>query len=226
MERGSTLLLTGHSAGAAIASLLYAHVTTTEVSGLARVVGMFECLHCIVFGAPPISIAPLQESRLPVSKPKHSLFLSLINEGDPITRADIGYLTYKYPWLAPIQYRLFLEREPVFDNSVDQGSGIIAKSSIRHFVNSGTLFSMRADDTDAKAIRIRRIDNHDLDGAAILTWREHGIRVYRDRIASLLAGRNTGKTIVHEAGPSYPTRMKNQYTEDIVPNEWITYLFS
>jgi hypothetical protein len=226
MERGSTLLFTGHSAGAAIASLLYAHITTTKVSPLAKVAEMFECLHCIVFGAPPISIAPLQESRLPVSKPKHSLFLSLINEGDPITRADIGYLTHKYRWLAPIPSRLFFEREPCFDDRVGQGSDIIAKSPIRHFVNSGTLFSMQSDVTDVKTISIRRIHNHDLDGAAILTWSEHGIKVYRERIASILAKSNKFKTKVNEVGPSFTMPKEDPYMEEIVPNEWITYLFS
>jgi hypothetical protein len=218
MDRGSTLLLTGHSAGAAIASLLYAHMTTANGSPLVNVAAMFQCLKCIVFGAPPISIAPLQESRLPDFKPKHSLFLSLINEGDPITRADIGYLTHKYRWLAPIHTRLFFAAEPCFDDRVDRSSRTTAKSTIRQFVNSGTLFSLRADTTDVKGISIRRIHNDDLDGTATLTWNEHGIKIYKERVASMLG--------IYKGEKPSTTPVRGPYMEEIVPNEWITYMFS
>ena len=50
----------------------------------------FKRVHCITFGTPPISLLPLQkptEHRL-----RNSLFISFINEGDPVPRADKAYV--------------------------------------------------------------------------------------------------------------------------------------
>ncbi|KAF2270183.1 alpha/beta-hydrolase [Lojkania enalia] len=82
-----SLLITGHSAGGAVAALLYAHMLSSNVkSDLTYLTGFFKRVHCITFGAPPISLLPLQ-------KPNHrrhmkSLFFAFINEGDPVPRAD------------------------------------------------------------------------------------------------------------------------------------------
>ncbi|KAJ5826415.1 hypothetical protein N7474_003553 [Penicillium riverlandense] len=90
-----SLLITGHSAGGAVASLLYLHILSESPmvqSDLTHLRGCFRSIHCVTFGAPPISIRPLQQplsSGFPRSK---SLFLSFINEGDPVTRADKAYI--------------------------------------------------------------------------------------------------------------------------------------
>jgi hypothetical protein len=87
----SSLLITGHSAGGAVASLLYSHMLSTAVeSDLTYLTGCFKRVHCVTFGAPPVSLLPLQ-------KPKRmhgdkSIFLAIANEGDPIVRADREYL--------------------------------------------------------------------------------------------------------------------------------------
>jgi hypothetical protein len=84
-----SLLITGHSAGGAVASLLYMHMLATTVeSELSILTGCFKRVHCITFGAPPVSFLPLQKPR----RADKSLFLSFINEGDPIARADIPYM--------------------------------------------------------------------------------------------------------------------------------------
>ncbi|KAF9728516.1 lipase class 3 [Paraphaeosphaeria minitans] len=80
VERGSTLLFTGHSAGAAIASLLFAHLKSTKTSPLAETAAGFDAIHCIVFGAPPISTTPLPVHGDERSNHQGSLFLSLIND--------------------------------------------------------------------------------------------------------------------------------------------------
>lgn len=50
----------------------------------------FERIHCITFGTPPISLLPLTK---PVTRRYHkSLFLSFVNEGDPVPRADKAYV--------------------------------------------------------------------------------------------------------------------------------------
>jgi hypothetical protein len=88
-----SLLITGHSAGGAVAALLYMHMlsssreTETELNILA---GCFKRIHCVTFGAPPVSLLPLQKPAR--SELKKSLFLSFINEGDPVTRADKPYV--------------------------------------------------------------------------------------------------------------------------------------
>ncbi|KAH0556117.1 hypothetical protein GP486_005945 [Trichoglossum hirsutum] len=86
-----SLLITGHSAGGAVASLLYAHMVARDVeSEMSYLTGCFKRVHCVTFGAPPISRLPLQKPAVPQSK--RSLFLSFINEGDPVPRADKAYV--------------------------------------------------------------------------------------------------------------------------------------
>ncbi|KAL0466144.1 hypothetical protein QR685DRAFT_575741 [Neurospora intermedia] len=92
-----SLLITGHSAGGAVAALLYSHIlsTTKEAqSELTAVAGCFKRVHCVTFGTPPISIIPLKKPEDFERRPelKKSLFLSFINEGDPVARADKAYV--------------------------------------------------------------------------------------------------------------------------------------
>ena len=87
-----SLLMTGHSAGGAVASLLYAHMLAQEVqSELNLLTGCFKRIHCLTFGTPPISLLPL--SKPPILRHKKSLFISFINEGDPVPRADKAYVS-------------------------------------------------------------------------------------------------------------------------------------
>jgi hypothetical protein len=82
-----SLLITGHSAGGAVAALLYAHMMSTKIeSELSYLTGFFKRVHCITFGAPPISLRALQKP----SDVRHrkSLFFAFVNEGDPVPRAD------------------------------------------------------------------------------------------------------------------------------------------
>lgn len=88
-----SLLITGHSAGGAIASLLYSHMLSTSKeaeSELNILTGCFKRIHCINFGAPPVSLLPLKRPSNPALR--KSIFLSFVNEGDPVTRADKTYV--------------------------------------------------------------------------------------------------------------------------------------
>ncbi|TVY30155.1 hypothetical protein LHYA1_G001137 [Lachnellula hyalina] len=88
-----SLLITGHSAGGAVASLLYCHMlsTTPETeSELNILTGCFKRIHCVSFGAPPISLLPLTKPQTPLQK--KSIFMSFVNEGDPVARADKAYV--------------------------------------------------------------------------------------------------------------------------------------
>ncbi|KAK8253294.1 Alpha/Beta hydrolase protein [Phyllosticta capitalensis] len=83
-----SLLITGHSAGGAVAALLYAHMLSATVrSELTALHDCFKRVHCVTFGAPPISLIPLQKPA-PPSRHHKSLFYSFVNEGDLVSRAD------------------------------------------------------------------------------------------------------------------------------------------
>ncbi|CAK7229324.1 hypothetical protein SCUCBS95973_007182 [Sporothrix curviconia] len=88
-----SLLITGHSAGGAVASLLYAHMMAASAdaaSELNLLTGCFRRVHCITFGTPPVSLLPLQR---PEGKAfAKSMFYSFVNEGDPVARADRAYV--------------------------------------------------------------------------------------------------------------------------------------
>ncbi|KAJ4152775.1 hypothetical protein LMH87_009295 [Akanthomyces muscarius] len=91
-----SLLITGHSAGGAIAALLYMHMLATAPgtgSELNLLAGCFKRIHCVTFGAPPVSLLPLQKPA--AGNPRRlrkCLFLAFVNEGDPVVRADKAYV--------------------------------------------------------------------------------------------------------------------------------------
>jgi hypothetical protein len=88
-----SLLITGHSAGGAVAALLYSHMLSTSPeakSKLSKLTSFFKRIHCVTFGAPPVSLLPLEKPNNPALR--KSLFFSFVNEGDPVTRADKPYV--------------------------------------------------------------------------------------------------------------------------------------
>ena len=88
-----SLLITGHSAGGSVASLLYSHMlATTVTSELTLLTNYFKRVHCITFGAPPVSLLPLQKPNNADPRLRKCLFHSFINEGDPVVRADKAYV--------------------------------------------------------------------------------------------------------------------------------------
>lgn len=88
-----SLLITGHSAGGAVAALLYSHMHSSSSraqSELRVLAGAFKRIHCITFGSPPVSLLPLTKpGTLSLRK---SVFMAFINEGDPVARADKAYV--------------------------------------------------------------------------------------------------------------------------------------
>ena len=52
--------------------------------------GYFKRIHCITFGAPPVSLLPLAKPER--RELRKSLFLGFVNEGDPVARADKAYV--------------------------------------------------------------------------------------------------------------------------------------
>lgn len=87
---GCSLLITGHSAGGAVASLLYAHMLSRTVhSELSNLTDCFKRVHCVTFGAPPVSLLPLQKPDNADSRLRKCLFHSIMNEGDPVVRSTL-----------------------------------------------------------------------------------------------------------------------------------------
>jgi Lipase (class 3) len=88
-----SLIITGHSAGGAIASLLFSHMLSTVTKSELNILTVkFKRVHCVTFGAPPVSILPLSKPAGQERKLEKYQFLSFINEGDPVTRADRAYV--------------------------------------------------------------------------------------------------------------------------------------
>lgn len=88
-----SLIMTGHSAGGAVASLLFCHMLSDYVrSELTHLRGFFKRVHCVTFGAPPLSLHPLQLPQWNHLSPHRSMFFAFINEGDPVPRAEKAYI--------------------------------------------------------------------------------------------------------------------------------------
>jgi hypothetical protein len=88
-----SLVITGHSAGGAVASLLFSHMLShTTKSELNILTGCFKRVHCVTFGAPPVSLLPLSKPAGQERKLRKNMFLSFVNEGDPVIRADKTYI--------------------------------------------------------------------------------------------------------------------------------------
>jgi hypothetical protein len=88
-----SLLITGHSAGGAVAALLYSHMLSETVrSELNILTGCFKRIHMVSFGAPPVSLVPLSKPPNSERRLRKSLFLSFVNEGDPVPRIEKAYV--------------------------------------------------------------------------------------------------------------------------------------
>jgi hypothetical protein len=62
-------------------------------SELSSLTSCFRRVHCVTFGAPPVSLLPLQKPEgARAVELRKSIFLSFVNEGDPVARADKAYV--------------------------------------------------------------------------------------------------------------------------------------
>jgi hypothetical protein len=129
-----SLLITGHSAGGAIAALLYAHMMSTTVdSELNYLTSFFKRVHCVTFGAPPVSLLPLQKST--DSRHRKSLFFSFINEGDPVARADKEVLLSLLKlYAAPVPKKGEMKSWSLPDNTLSLAGRVIVLRTRRGIV--------------------------------------------------------------------------------------------
>ena len=195
-ENKSTLLFTGHSAGAATASLLYAQALSAAPSRLATAAKDFTDVHCILFGCPPVTVHPLQHHTREDDRLTRSLFLSFLNEGDPIIKADPKYVLAKLRWPMSIPAGVCSPREDWKGKDAVPVTSRATKASNRLFVNSGRVFMLALDIKSPCGTLIKEVDNDQLDKESAMSWHEHRISVYRTRVKSCEASSGDASTNV------------------------------
>ncbi|KAL8895270.1 MAG: hypothetical protein Q9192_003743 [Flavoplaca navasiana] len=84
-EDVSSILFAGHSAGGAVAQVLYAMSMSPDMI-LSKEILDFHSIHCITFGTPPVTSVPLHQWPGDTKRPGN--FLSIVNEGDPVPQAQ------------------------------------------------------------------------------------------------------------------------------------------
>jgi hypothetical protein len=173
MKTGTTVLFTGHSAGGAIASLLYAHLGADTTSLLKEALTKASTVHCIVFGTPPVSLKPLERYRKRSCDEGSSLFLSLINEGDPIVKADREYLVSKCHWR---------NLRPWRPAKAHKSAAVVATASPirRRLKNSGTVIFLRR---GTRLPKVCEVDNEALEKSVPLSYSAHRISAYKKQLA-------------------------------------------
>ncbi|KAF2848324.1 hypothetical protein T440DRAFT_480930 [Plenodomus tracheiphilus IPT5] len=148
----------------------------------------FSKCHCILFGCPPISVHPLQHHTREDERSSNSLFLSFLNDGDPIIKADAGYLVRRLGWPISTPSDACSSGADCQGKETAPVTGLAVKPSTRLFVHSGSTFLLALDVDSPLATIIKEVSNEELDEEAAMSWRVHGISVYRARIESCQAG--------------------------------------
>lgn len=213
-----SLLITGHSAGGAVAALLYSHmlaVSRQAESELNILAGCFKRIHCVTFGTPPVSLLPLGKPDRP--NLRKSLFLSFINEGDPVVRADKAYVRSLLELLAspppllpsPPSKPAKSSRKsskPSSRSSSKPPARPLWKVPPSTLSNAGRLIVLRSGDPKARIKDRKTVDERLHEGVSAVTcldeqlrgviWGDpvcHLMSLYAGRVEVLAVGEVTGK---------------------------------
>jgi hypothetical protein len=142
------LVFTGHSAGGAIVSMLYAHMLKPSTpNSFTPLMDRFATCHCITFSAPPITSPPL------VPFFERSTFISFVNESDPIPHCDREYVNSLLRlWVSPmpkqeVQWPL---PQPVLENA-----GAVVGIPKSRDAEGGTIFVMVGEEVRQDGLRTR-----------------------------------------------------------------------
>lgn len=202
----SSLLFTGHSAGGAVASLLYAHMLATKVeSDLTNIAGIFKRIHCVTFGTPPLSLLPLQTPS--GRKYERDMFLSFVNEGDLVARADKPYvrsLLQLYAAPAPSIVNRPRLREKVSRQKMRADDVSIPTSRLVQpwpvpdatLSNAGRMVLLREKPSDRKHVEATQVTDGQLRNVMFGDPAMHPMLLYKKRIDELafaaVSGRDAG----------------------------------
>ncbi|KAF4344391.1 lipase class 3 [Fusarium beomiforme] len=178
-----SLLITGHSAGGAIAALLYSHMvaeTNTARSELNVLTSSFKRIHCVTFGAPPVSLLPL--TKPDAHSLRKSIFLSFVNEGDPVVRADKAY----------VKSLLDLLASPPPSQRKDQkkpGKKPTWKVPPCTLSNAGRIVVLRSGDLDAKPKDRKTVRERLDEGVVAVTCSDERLRsvIWGDPVCHLMS---------------------------------------
>lgn len=197
-----SLLITGHSAGGAVAALLYSHMlaeTDSARSELNVLTNCFKRVHCITFGAPPVSLLPLTKPDRPHLR--KSLFLALVNEGDPVVRADKAYVRSLLELLAsppPIIPRKHNKDKRSRSKTKGTKSRSRSSSNVRRpewkvppatLSTAGRLIVLRSGDPKAKPKERKTVHERINEGVRAVTCDEEQLRgvIWGDPVCHLMS---------------------------------------
>ena len=175
--RPHTLLITGHSAGGAIASLLYTHMRSTRSSSpLVELASGFRRVHCITFGTPRVSLRPLQKPSHPACE--KDMFVSFINEGDIVPRVD----SWKYvlPLLHHARRAAKRRGHLRFANTMES-----LQTPQPILCVPGCPVLLRQKVSSKTKIEATRVSDRDLSMVSFLQIKEHFMELYSWRINQL-----------------------------------------
>jgi hypothetical protein len=198
-----SLILTGHSAGGAVASLLYMHMMATSVATeLNHLTGFFKRVHCVTFGTPPVSLLPLQNP--PGPRRDRNVFLHFANEGDLVVRADRSYLTtivriVAGPAPAPRRgnvLRKHLAARPMVEGGGGGGGRPLVTWEVppATLSNAGRMILLREKPgCRRRAIEAVQVTDEDLRGVVFGDPEMHQMELYKRRIDELAVAAVTGQ---------------------------------
>ena len=200
-----SLLLTGHSAGGAVASLLYMHmISKTFESELNVLTGCFKRVHCVTFGTPPITFLPLQKPS--ARKYEKSVFMTFVNEGDFIVRADKQYIAtlarlYATP-APPIKLEAPPARQSRFHRrAASENNGKTARQPVWWDVppatlsNAGRLVLLREKIGKRDTVEAVQVTDEELRTRIFGDPAMHAMELYKRRIDELAVAAVTGRGI-------------------------------
>ncbi|KAH6880470.1 Alpha/Beta hydrolase protein [Thelonectria olida] len=163
------LLFTGHSAGGAIAQLCYNACGSAD-SSIGRAASGLVRIDCITFGAPPVAKTPI------MPRPAPSVFLSIMNEGDPVVLAQREFIKSLFG--------VYLLSKTEWDEKYPQGFEM--PQAELHV--SGTCVVMRDtnEDEEDEILQVIEAKNELVEGTLFGNFLLHLMRVYTHRVETLV----------------------------------------
>ncbi|KAL1901186.1 hypothetical protein Cpir12675_000552 [Ceratocystis pirilliformis] len=217
------LLITGHSAGGAVAALLYMHMlseptwegsesrprprsrsksrsesrgrgrsaTPPQLSELQLLAPYLRRIHCISFGAPPVSEIPLTQpsAEYTARHARGGLFLGVMNHGDPVVRLDKSYAKSLIEILATSRRHQLTREDSELRWRVPRPELFPAGSLVllRPWGNNGKEEEDRRKVNDVVA---ERVGLQDLQKVMWGDIRAHAMELYVDRVRMLWGPRD------------------------------------
>lgn len=210
------VVFTGHSAGGAVVSLLFAHFLSHAFSKYQeQLLSQYVRLSCITFGAPPIFTTNEFPTFRSLQNPDtlgligKGLILSFINEGDPLPRADEPFVNVLLDLLAepssidPTSPQDSKSRGLFRSRSQRYASGSTKQLPAISLFGLGELILIRDANADGDGdgeqdLRLCSLRPQELEKFLFANFFAHHKDVYVEHIAAIAKGEfNGGRTWAH-----------------------------